>query len=518
MQRPQQPSRPCPKSSTRPGVRTSFQKDGASFHKVAEISCQTSWCSLAIRACEPLLKPLPPRSEYILWTDQSSRDLIEQHYPWFLDTFDGYRWPIQRADAIRYFVLYHFGGVYFDLDVGCLRRFDPLLQYQVVLPKTIPVGVSNDLMFSAKGHPFMEQAIRHLITFDHSYIMNYPTVMFSTGPMFLSVQYGLYTGSHPSTPESPGGDVRILPKSLYGKNAKVEDAPNAFVSHHYGSSWHSDDAAFILFLGRSGTRLLWVGIFVLILGVIRLFLQANRSKRHPRSLYKKLDWSRGDFLLPHSNDGSYHLDILSGRSSTPTPSASPLSSPPSPLSWIPLVSISVEIGASNSVTDFSSLFKRAGAWARARVPGDIVSSSAAETPRSSSPSRTFIGRGGRFRSTYNEMSDDAEGIRFLLPTVRSKNATTRNTTHGRGRDGVPRLRMPTPGRRQADSKVRLEREPVLKDLEAGNVNSPPPPPPPYGSLDASRRQQTRPSTLAASLRLWSADDHAWGWPASPDSS
>lgn len=37
-------------------------------------------------------------------------------YPWFLDTFDGYPFPIQRADAIRYFVLAHYGGVYLDLD------------------------------------------------------------------------------------------------------------------------------------------------------------------------------------------------------------------------------------------------------------------------------------------------------------------------------------------------------------------------------------------------------------------
>jgi hypothetical protein len=38
----------------------------------------------------------------------------------------------------------------------------------------------------------------------------------------------------------------------------------------------TDDAAFILFLGRSGMRLMWVGFFVLILGVLRLFFQANR--------------------------------------------------------------------------------------------------------------------------------------------------------------------------------------------------------------------------------------------------
>jgi mannosyltransferase OCH1-like enzyme len=43
-------------------------------------------------------------------------------YPWFLETFDGYPYPIQRADAIRYFVLHHFGGIYIDLDDVRIRE------------------------------------------------------------------------------------------------------------------------------------------------------------------------------------------------------------------------------------------------------------------------------------------------------------------------------------------------------------------------------------------------------------
>ena len=51
-----------------------------------------------------------------LWTDVKSREFIATEYPWFLATFDNYSQPIQRADAIRYFVLNHFGGIYIDLD------------------------------------------------------------------------------------------------------------------------------------------------------------------------------------------------------------------------------------------------------------------------------------------------------------------------------------------------------------------------------------------------------------------
>jgi mannosyltransferase OCH1-like enzyme len=48
-------------------------------------------------------------------------------YPWFLETFDGYPYPIQRADAIRYFVLHHFGGIYIDLDDVRIRQTWPTL-------------------------------------------------------------------------------------------------------------------------------------------------------------------------------------------------------------------------------------------------------------------------------------------------------------------------------------------------------------------------------------------------------
>ena len=51
----------------------------------------------------------------------------------------------------------------------------------MILPATIPVGVSNDIMLSEKGHPFMDLVIHNLVTFNHQYGTNYPTVMFSTG-------------------------------------------------------------------------------------------------------------------------------------------------------------------------------------------------------------------------------------------------------------------------------------------------------------------------------------------------
>ena len=251
----------------------------------------------------------------MLWTDASSREFIAEHYSWFLDTFDDYTYPIQRADAIRYFVLYHFGGVYIDLDIGCLRPVDPLLIYPVILPKTIPVGVSNDLMFAEQHHPLLEQTIHNLIDFDNSWILNYPTVMFSTGPMFLSAQYGLYAAAHPNTAFQ---DIRILPKELYGKNAKEDEAPNSFFSHFHGSSWHADDAAFIGFLGSWGKVLIWIGLAVLIIGLLYIPSKQRRNFRRIGGY---------EILLPRlSRSGRFHFHLgiplfsFSGSPSSPSDS------------------------------------------------------------------------------------------------------------------------------------------------------------------------------------------------------
>lgn len=213
-----------------------------------------------------------PDYTYMLWTDELSRKFVAQHYPEQLEMFDSYRYPIQRADSIRYFILDHFGGIYMDLDIGCRRRMDLLLQgdWEVLLPVTKPVGVSNDLLVAKPKSGFFAQTIQALKKWDHQYVTNYPTVMFSTGPMMLSAQFSIYAAAHPVTPEDPHAHVRIMPTSLYGKNAPKESVPHSFFSHFYGSSWHADDAGFITWLGRWGRNLLIVGVIVLILGSIRI--------------------------------------------------------------------------------------------------------------------------------------------------------------------------------------------------------------------------------------------------------
>ncbi|KAL8908227.1 MAG: hypothetical protein Q9207_000948 [Kuettlingeria erythrocarpa] len=202
--------------------------------------------------------------EYKMWTDAKSRELIATEYPWFLNTFDNYSQPIQRADAIRYFVLAHFGGIYIDLDdlfQGCNRRLDPLLSYPAWVRRTAPTGISNDAMGSTPQHPFFLTVIESLRAYDKNWRLPYITVMYSTGPLFLSVIWKKYMSSGVNTgDDANGGRVRILMMDEYNRY------PWSFFSHHKGSSWHGKDARLIFWMGSHWIMLTLMGF--LLAGVV----------------------------------------------------------------------------------------------------------------------------------------------------------------------------------------------------------------------------------------------------------
>jgi len=187
-------------------------------------------------SCRKLHVRSPTPWTFFLWTDDEARRLVADNYPWFLPTFDGYRFPIQRVDAFRYFALYHYGGVYLDMDIGCNKPLDPLLAALppgvAVFPETDSIGVSNDMMMAPQRHPFLLHLIQALGKANHWYGSSYPTVCFSTGPAFVSINI-----FHASPAQRMG--LRILAFGLYGP------VPGSLLFHRQGSSWHSSDAGLI---------------------------------------------------------------------------------------------------------------------------------------------------------------------------------------------------------------------------------------------------------------------------------
>ena len=176
-----------------------------------------------------------------------------------------------RADAIRYFILSFYGGIYLDLDdvcpaplpslyrvwltdgllamQGCRRRLDPLLSYHAWLRKTVPTGISNDAMGSVPKHPFFLRVIDNLQRYNRNWQIPYVTVMYNTGPLFLSVVWKEYLPS--ATTEE--ARVRILMPDEYG------DKPWRFFGVYRGNSWHRNDAKAIFWMGQHWMLVTFLG-------------------------------------------------------------------------------------------------------------------------------------------------------------------------------------------------------------------------------------------------------------------
>lgn len=187
-----------------------------------------------------------------LWTDEDNRELVRQHYAWFLPIYDGYREPIRRVDAARYFMLHRYGGVYVDLDFEALRPLDPLLaEHGLVLgheppehlleekPRERGLGVllGNAFLASRPGHPFWDHVFQRLIASCHA-----EDTLDATGPFFLTravASYRPVEDLYIAPPELlyPVGKELCWAGGLAAPQVREQLAETAFAVHHWTGSW-----------------------------------------------------------------------------------------------------------------------------------------------------------------------------------------------------------------------------------------------------------------------------------------
>ncbi len=168
-----------------------------------------------------------PQYEYRFWNDRNAEEFVAREFPEMLDTWNSYRYRIQKVDSLRYMVLYAYGGecvqtsakknelfppasekkvvrsesiavvnskplhspgIYLDLDLQCLRPLDPLRQFNfVAVVAANPTGISNGFLMISPRHPFLKHVIQNLPRYNINWLgLPYATVMFSTGCHFLS--------------------------------------------------------------------------------------------------------------------------------------------------------------------------------------------------------------------------------------------------------------------------------------------------------------------------------------------
>eukprot|EP00834_Sanchytrium_tribonematis_P007157 NODE_609_length_5433_cov_1.015186.p2 type:complete len:386 gc:universal NODE_609_length_5433_cov_1.015186:126-1283(+) len=153
-----------------------------------------------------------PTWKNVLWTDKDNYELVRREFPQYLYIYQRFQRNIERADFIRYLYMYHYGGLYVDLDVDCLKNSEELIKDKIIvlgaMGEDFPHNVPNAIMYSRKKHPFWLFVV-NLITTKMHHNMG---VESTTGPVILKDAYELFRKI-----EGIGDDIYVTkPGLLYG--------------------------------------------------------------------------------------------------------------------------------------------------------------------------------------------------------------------------------------------------------------------------------------------------------------
>jgi inositol phosphorylceramide mannosyltransferase catalytic subunit len=189
-----------------------------------------------------------------------------------VDVWDNYIFPIQRADAIRYFVLFHYGGIYLDMDTWCNSSF-PLerieatpedtsegAMHRALFKSTLPTGITNDFMIASARHPAYASAIAQLplynaLTHFWARWQPYAVIMISAGPMFLTMVVKDY--------------LQTPPYAMHARTIGVINGTelNPFITDLESATWHQSDAKALMWIGTRPWTWFGMGAIGLIAGL-----------------------------------------------------------------------------------------------------------------------------------------------------------------------------------------------------------------------------------------------------------
>eukprot|EP00884_Botryococcus_braunii_P001135 jgi/Botrbrau1/11021/Bobra.101_1s0019.1 len=142
--------------------------------------------------------------QYMWWDMAAARAFLQEHFAWFLPTFDAYPKTVLKGDALRPFLLYHYGGVYLDLDCECFRPMTAWInKYNLVLQSEYATerDIVNAVMASAPQHRYWKLVIRIMMRRAEGLragangVINPMTIIGSTGPGVTTLAFKQFAGS-----------------------------------------------------------------------------------------------------------------------------------------------------------------------------------------------------------------------------------------------------------------------------------------------------------------------------------
>ena len=108
--------------------------------------------------------------DYKMWSLEDCEKLLAEDYPDYIQLWTDFRYPVQRADFIRYCILFKYGGCYIDCDIYPIQSLQgPSLedifdsdQYFVHWSNDTKKKPYNAVMGSKKNNPLFTEIIKEV--------------------------------------------------------------------------------------------------------------------------------------------------------------------------------------------------------------------------------------------------------------------------------------------------------------------------------------------------------------------
>ena len=134
--------------------------------------------------------------------------------------------------------LYETGGVYFDIDIEAIKKFDKFLKDEYFIGMEQDLIVNNAVMGAVKGHPFLKEQMEYMEGFD----INHHEVENETGPRMVSNL--LYSKGLEKKDETQTVEGITVYKSDYFYPYLYTEAfskecikPDTHAIHHWANTW-----------------------------------------------------------------------------------------------------------------------------------------------------------------------------------------------------------------------------------------------------------------------------------------
>ncbi len=192
-----------------------------------------------LQTCMDSWKVKLPDYDFILWNLERFDINASQ---WVREAFEARKYAF-AADYIRLYAVFHYGGIYMDMDVEVVKSFDDLLASPYILGLESESGIEAGVFGAEKYNPFLKKCLAYYA--GRSFLKENGTFDMRPLPaVMLEILTGSYLLGERNAVGIPLDSRRMYlfpPDYLTAKSylsGKIEATERTYTIHHFAGSWH----------------------------------------------------------------------------------------------------------------------------------------------------------------------------------------------------------------------------------------------------------------------------------------